>query len=215
MATILPLVAMARLPIEGQVKTRLAQGIGEARACAIYRACVEHLVGQLLTLPPPAHPVLAIADAEGVPQARRWLGSSIDLWQQPQGPLGDRLQAVFDRSAREGWAGAIVLATDTPDLDTAILSQALSALQSHDAVIGPAHDGGYYLLGLRRCPPAFFSRVPWSSDQVLSTTLERLSSLGWSCMQLAPLADLDTAEDLKAWRSRCPDPPEDLRILQG
>lgn len=215
MSPALPLVLMARLPIPGQVKTRLAESIGAGQACAIYRACVEHAVEQIRQVPSPAQAVVAVADPGGLDQARRWLGPDLTLWQQQGDDLSARLQSVFDRAARERCAGAIVLASDTPELSTELLCEAAAALETHQAVIGPATDGGYYLLGLRRCPPAFFSHMPWSTERVLSETEYRLRTLGWSCRSLAPLADLDTAQDLRGWRERWPDPPERLRALSS
>ena len=90
----------------------------------------------------------------------------------------------------------MALGTDVPGLPRAHLEAARAALEGHDAVLGPAEDGGYYLIGLRRCPPGIFDGIPWSCDQTLSKTRKRLESLGMNVAESLRYFDIDRPEDL-------------------
>ena len=91
---------------------------------------------------------------------------------------------------------ALLIGTDAPALDAAVLREAASALQTHDAVFVPAHDGGYALVGLRRPAPQLFTEMPWSTADVMARTRERLRTIGLRHAELAPLHDIDTPADL-------------------
>ena len=192
----------ARFPRRGAVKTRLAASVGEHRALALHRAMARH----------------AIAVAGRVSDARRvvWTAgprsSSLfagvpvrELRRQPPGDLGLRMRHALDAHLREGRPG-IVIGTDCPALDPTRLEAALAALTAHDVVLGPATDGGYYLIGLSRRAPGLFRGVAWGSHGVLASTLVRVRQAGLSLAMLEPLTDIDEAADLHA----LPDP---LRIM--
>lgn len=212
------LALMARLPIPGQVKTRLAATLGEDEACAIYQACAERAATEIASIQRiggsmTTRPVVPIADERGVEPARAWLGDRVEIWQQAGGGLTDRLVDVFRRSEREGAAATVVLASDTPDLDRHRLRRACRALARSAAVIGPAPDGGFYLLGLRRLPRGLLDDLPWSTPDVLATLRERLRAHAVHDITLPSLPDLDDEADLARWRSEHPNPPFALRAL--
>ena len=123
--------------------------------------------------------------------------------------LGERLQRSFALAFDRGARRVVVCGSDVPDLTSRALQYSLQALTSSDAVLGPALDGGFYLLGLARSPPAsLFADVPWSTSAVLATMQCRAAEAG---LRVAPLSllpslcDIDTVEDLLAWRARTPE----------
>jgi len=114
---------------------------------------------------------------------------------QGDGDLGARLERVF----RDGLAtapAAIAVGADSPLLTSAHLQQAMQALANHDAVIGPCPDGGFYLLALRACPQGLLSGLPWSTPETAEATKRRLNARGFSLLELEPLFDVDTPDDL-------------------
>jgi hypothetical protein len=110
--------------------------------------------------------------------------------------LGERLEQAFEEMLSGSADRAIVVGTDCPELDVRLLDQALGALDEAEVVLGPTHDGGYYLVGLSRRAPAIFRGIPWSTDQVLPQTLDRAREGGLTRTLLPQLPDLDTPEDL-------------------
>jgi rSAM/selenodomain-associated transferase 1 len=196
------LLIFARHPVLGQVKTRLAQGVGPEQALAVYRellartrAAADGLAATKtlwLTGDPPAGP--AFEDWPGYAQRP-----------QPVGDLGERMHQAFAAAFEAGAAAAVIIGTDCPDLRTEHLNTAFHQLAHHDVVVGPALDGGYYLLGLRVLVPDFFVDKPWSTAAVLAATLADADRLGLRVAHLPALADVDTADDLAAWRARVAD----------
>jgi rSAM/selenodomain-associated transferase 1 len=122
--------------------------------------------------------------------------AGLTLTEQGDGDLGQRMHRAFER-VLASQACAIVIGTDAPALDAGYLREAATTLQAHDAVIGPAVDGGYALLGLRRPAAALFDGIDWSTPRVLAQTRERLRRLGLTWAELAPLHDIDEPADLR------------------
>lgn len=190
-------MVFARAPVPGRTKTRLIPALGEQGAAQLHARLIER--------------TLATASAAEGAAVSLWCTPSVDdpclqacgrtygipLHLQCGTGLGQRMLYAFDRALqRRPWA--IVLGTDCPQLQTADLQQAIAILQSgKDAVIGPAYDGGYYLLGIRRTAAALFEDVPWGSNRVGSVTRQRLNELGWSWSSVTRRHDLDRPEDLR------------------
>ena len=190
------LLIFAKEPRPGQVKTRLAAEIGADEAARIYQEMGKRIVDQLrgggyrsIVCFDPPDAFSALAD---------WLGpQGLEFLPQVEGGLGTRLEAAF----REGFGRAtavVVVGTDAPDVDSEVVEEAFRKLKEADLVLGPATDGGYYLLGLRSEAPELFQQIPWSTPAVLAATLERAKTLGLSIATLPPLPDVDTLEDLEA-----------------
>ncbi len=191
-----------RNPEKGAVKTRLAATVGDEEALRIYLFLAEKTR-------------LAVRDT---PEVRRWtLYSSFvpehDEWDplffekktQTPGDLGERLKNAFRAAFEDGARQVVVVGTDCPDLSPELLDEAFGALDSGDpVVIGPAFDGGYYLLGTNDFFPELFDGIAWSTDRVLQQTLQRAAALGKSCRLLPTLRDVDTEEDWKDFRARDP-----------
>jgi rSAM/selenodomain-associated transferase 1 len=112
--------------------------------------------------------------------------------------LGSRMNQAFETLFAQGYTHGLIVGTDTPSLPLERFQQALAALESHDLVLGPALDGGYYLIGLNRPIPGLFTEIPWSTEQVLALTQEKAGALGLKTALLAPWRDVDTIDDLQA-----------------
>jgi len=184
---------LARAPEPGRVKTRLIPALGEEGACDLQRILVEHA----LALP-----------AEGFCERFLWLDDGPDedlevlaarhdwtVMEQPVGDLGERMRRIAALGLADSDA-VVLIGNDCPALDGTYLQAACQALAEHEVVLGPAVDGGYVLLGLRRVDPLLFECLPWGTDQVLALTCERLQRLGWPHELLPVLWDVDRPEDL-------------------
>jgi uncharacterized protein len=190
------LCVFAKPPQAGHVKTRLAAAIGGERAAALARAFFEDTWSAATSLPW-ARAVLATTE----PASSEWDGGGLaPVWAQGGGDLGDRLERVLRRALRETPA-ALAIGTDTPGLPPTLLSQARSALRDADAVLGPCEDGGFYLLGLRRCPPGLLRELPWSVAETFARTLSRLRERGLRTAVIAPWFDVDRPADLACLRA--------------
>ena len=180
----------AKPPLPGTAKTRLAASIGEGPAAELAAAFLEDTwsaVGRLEW----AQPVLAVTDEA----AFRFWPADVPRWPQGGGDLGLRLERVLGRALERGHP-ALAVGADTPGLPTRLLEQARAALERADAVLGPAEDGGFYLLGMRVCPAGALAELPWSEPRTFSATLVRLRELGLQVAVLEPWFDVDRLEDL-------------------
>jgi rSAM/selenodomain-associated transferase 1 len=188
-------IVMAKAPVAGFAKTRLAAALGEERAVAVAERLLLHAVAQavaagigpvdLCCAPDRAHPAFA-----------RHAGTAgLQLSDQGAGDLGARMARAFERSLGGGRC-ALMMGTDAPALDAAMLARAARALADADAVFVPALDGGYALIGLRRPAPSLFADMRWSTPTVMARTRERLASAGLRHIELPAVADIDEAADL-------------------
>jgi rSAM/selenodomain-associated transferase 1 len=132
-------------------------------------------------------------------QMQNWLGDEVTYCSQALGTLGDRLLTAFRQNLDRGRPGAIAIGSDCPALGAEHLAAALAALQRADVVIGPATDGGYYLIGLSHPEPALFDAIAWGTDQVLAQTLAAAQAQGLTVELLVPLTDVDRPADLPQW----------------
>ncbi len=190
----------ARYPIPGQAKTRLIPALGAEGAAQLYRQLAEHTVGQARVLQRQRGITVMLwyTGAENATM-RGWLGDGLVYHPQPQGDLGDRLTAAFQTAFQEGYRAAIAIGTDCPQLDAATLEQGFLALQPYPLVLGPASDGGYYLIGLRQLVPSLFQGIAWSTASVLAQTVAQAAQAGLTPAYLPTLTDIDTPEDLELW----------------
>ncbi|MEM1449059.1 MAG: TIGR04282 family arsenosugar biosynthesis glycosyltransferase [Planctomycetota bacterium] len=189
------LVVLAKEPRPGVSKTRLAAEVGEEAAALLARALVEDTLDLARAAPADAR-IVTYAPADAGPwfeRARSWAA----VVPQPEGGLGDRMRAAA-RAAFEDGAGRVVLiGTDAPHVPPTRIREAFDALDEVDVCLGPATDGGYYLIGLAADRSAPFEDVPWSTDEVLQVTRQRCRAAGLSVAELAAETDLD---DLAAVR---------------
>jgi rSAM/selenodomain-associated transferase 1 len=202
------LVVFARAPERGRVKTRLAAAVGDGAALACYRALGAAVVTAVQG--PAWRTIVAHTPADAAPALAAWLdpqaAGTLAFAPQADGDLGARMRAAVAEAAAAGAPRVVVIGTDCPDVDAAVVAEALAALDAADVVLGPALDGGYYLVGVRapieRACAALFEGVPWSAPDTLAVTLARVAAAGLSVAQLAPRRDVDTVDDWEWWRGR-------------
>ena len=196
------IVTFARAPELGRVKTRLASELGARAALAAYhelgRVCWQAVLAARSALG--CRTLVAFTPAPAEQAMRDWLPGADAYLAQPEGDLGRRMLAAIAAALGGGAQRVVLIGTDCPMLSPQLIAEALAALDDVDVVIGPATDGGYYLVGMSRAHAALFADVPWSSHLTLSITLERAATAGLRVAQLAPLSDVDTADDWRAWR---------------
>jgi rSAM/selenodomain-associated transferase 1 len=195
------LIIFARYPEPGQVKTRLIPALGAEGAARVYREMAEHTLNQAKKAAQTKGIALQLWFTGGDRETlRQWLGPDLTYSPQPEGDLGDRLTFAFQSAFQAKYQTAIAIGTDCPSLDTAFLLQAFKALDNHDVVLGPATDGGYYLIGLQRPRPELFLNIAWSTADVLRQTEAVADGLGLTRYHLPSLTDVDNPEDLELWR---------------
>jgi hypothetical protein len=186
-------------PRAGLVKTRLAESIGAHEAAALYRTMGRRVVERCLD-PGRHRTVIWFTPAEEEPNVRAWLlPLEVDEFlDQREAGLDARLSAAFERHFSEGAERVVVIGSDSPDVDASLIHRAFEALSEHDVVIGPARDGGFYLIGLRFPVSDLFRHVTWSTDLVLRQTMLNAARLGLSATFLPELRDVDTVADAHA-----------------
>lgn len=190
------LVVLAREPVPGKVKSRLARDTSFERAAALYRAFTLDTLEMCSRVPGVKRWIAYTPDDAGDVFAS--LGGG-DFQRVPQGggDLGDRLLRCFDLLFEEGCERVVVLGSDAPTLPPAVVSGAFQALEGKDVVIGPCPDGGYYLLGLARPLPAILEGISWGTEKVFAQTIRRVKEEGWSLAMLPPWYDVDTIAELR------------------
>ncbi|HET7875034.1 MAG TPA: TIGR04282 family arsenosugar biosynthesis glycosyltransferase [Methylomirabilota bacterium] len=194
------LAIMAKVPRAGEVKTRLCPPLTAAEAAEIYRCFLLDKIEQVRGLPG-VTPAIAYAP----PEERRVFEDLAPGWVlvAQRGPdLGSRLDHAFEDLLALGHQGVVMIDSDTPSLPREYLAEAVARLTSPgvDLILGPSEDGGYYLIGLRAPQPELFSRMAWSTPDVLPETLRRARALGLRPALLPPWFDVDTGEDLERLR---------------
>lgn len=184
---------LAKAPRAGFVKTRLARDVGEDRAVQVYRLVGEKVASSVAR----RYPMEIWYDpADALEEMRSWLGDH-SFHAQESGDLGARLRHAFEVHFADSSLPAMAIGADAPDLGASTIDAATRALENAPVVLGPALDGGYYLLGLTRPHPELFEDIPWSSPDVFQVTLDICKQLHLEVVKLRTLRDLDTADDLE------------------
>ncbi|MFN8544505.1 MAG: TIGR04282 family arsenosugar biosynthesis glycosyltransferase [Candidatus Binatia bacterium] len=190
------LCVFAKPPMPGRVKTRLVPALGVEGAAHLAHAVLCDTWSSARALPW-ASPILATTHV--FPPALRPAPDAV-VWMQGSGDLGRRIERILARALGR-FPFAIALGADTPGLPVRFLEEARVALGSADAVVGPTEDGGFYLLGLRRCPRGLLAGLPWSDRDTCARTLERLRARGLITVVLDSWFDIDRPEDLDRLRA--------------
>ena len=197
------LVIFARLPVPGRAKTRLIPALGAEGAARLQDVMTRHTLAEAAGVADLADVEVRFTGGDAAAMAERY-GDAVAYLPQGDGDLGDRLAratAAVPAAAREAPSPVVVIGTDCPGLTTGLLRAAFDALDDHDVVLGPAADGGYYLIGLRRPAPALFAGVAWSTDRVLAQTRSAAERAGLGVALLPTLSDVDVPADLPAARA--------------
>lgn len=181
---------LVKAPRAGEVKTRLAPAVGPEGAARLARAFFQDTLTMVRGLDR-GRVAVAVAGDPGALD----LPGDVEVWPQGTGDLGDRMERVLLR-ALGGGGRALLVGTDSPGLPPRVVETARATLVTHDAVLGPTDDGGFYLIGLRRGAPGLLAGLPWSRSDTLVSTEARLRQTGLSVSLAAPWFDVDVPEDL-------------------
>jgi rSAM/selenodomain-associated transferase 1 len=188
-------------PEQTTVKSRLAEAVGVKMAQELYRNFVLDMLDTLSDVTMEGRHDLKVCfhPPKAGPDIRAWLGDACDYEPQQGNDLGERMQNAFQSSFASGYRRVLLLGSDAPDLTSEIITEGLSRLTTHAAVIGPAGDGGYYLLGFQSQTflPAIFSGMPWSTGEVYARTREVFRRTHTNVFVLPTWRDIDTLSDLQ------------------
>ena len=193
------LAVFVKEPRPGAVKSRLAAALGAEAAAEVYRAIAEEAMRRTAPRRDEYDRIVAFDPPSAGAAIGEWLGVTAGaLLRQPTGDIGLRMERVFDELFRRGARRVARIGTDVPALSYEDVQDALESLDEHDVALGPATDGGYYLIALKGPEPELFRGIRWSSPDVLTGTLERAARRGLSVRVLRTIGDVDTVEDLAA-----------------
>lgn len=206
------LLLMARAPVAGHAKTRLIPALGAQGAALLQAYLIERQLQQAQSIELASLQLWVAGECHHPLFKQLQQCHDFSLHCQQGKDLGERMAHAL-ASALEEATYAILFGSDIPELDDKVLQQACLAMdEGMDAVVVPAEDGGYTLLGVRCIDPTLFNGIEWGSERVMAQTRERLRRLGWRWVELSPLWDLDRPQDLKRF-SRLPDLPDSVKEL--
>lgn len=196
------LIVFAREPVPGRVKTRLAAVVGDIAAAEAYASMLENVLRNCRKLSDVETTVFWDCDEASLPLLESRYGCRSKM--QSGGDLGQRLQAAFAETLGTGCDHCCIIGSDSPDLPRAYIQEAFNLLATSqtEAVFGPTHDGGYYLLGLSRLWPQLFENIGWSTPQTLRQSLAAAEQAGIRAALLPKWHDIDTLDDLNEYRAR-------------
>jgi rSAM/selenodomain-associated transferase 2/rSAM/selenodomain-associated transferase 1 len=200
------LIIFTRYPEPGTTKSRMIPALGAAGAADLQRQMTQHLVAKVTTLIE-QQPLAVEIRFEGGSQAlmRDWLGPSFSYRDQGRGNIGRRMERALADGFQAGYSAIVIIGSDIPDISNAIILQAFKALQKNRLVLGPADDGGYYLIGMHiadahRALSELFEAVNWGTNSVFSQTIAAAKRLGMSYVLLDTLKDVDHPRDIEIWK---------------
>ena len=194
------LIIFTRYPEPGKTKTRLIPALGAEGAANIGRKMTEHTLNHVKDLQSLRLIAIAVYFTGGNTQLmQQWLGNDVRYQCQGEGDLGSRMALAFASAFEEGSKSVVIIGTDCPSLKPKLMGDAFQELSQHDLVLGPAQDGGYYLIGLRRLIPELFTGISWGTSEVLQQTVTIGKQLDLAIAYLPTLADVDRPEDLSVW----------------
>lgn len=189
-------IVFLKAPRPGFVKTRIAAQLDAEAAVAIYQVLVGMTLSRLIGR---TDVELRYAPDDAALELGCWRRPGWNVRPQGEGDLGDRMSRATEDAFAEGVKSVVILGADCPEFGATDIDAAFDALGGHDVVLGPATDGGYWLVGLIRPLPALFRDVPWSSDRVFETTRQRALDSKLRVAELRRLRDIDTLEDWRTW----------------
>ncbi|HHP7244888.1 MAG TPA: TIGR04283 family arsenosugar biosynthesis glycosyltransferase [Elainellaceae cyanobacterium] len=200
MPTTARLIVFTRYPEPGKTKTRLIPALGAEGAANLQRQMTEHTMQQIQLVLCQCSVGVEVRFSGGDQYLMAdWLGEARSYHSQGDGDLGCRMEAAFRSAFDAGMTRVVMIGIDCPWVNADILMRAFDALRSHDVVLGPATDGGYYLIGLRCLIPELFRDIPWSTDKVFQQSMDIAHRQGRAIAILDSLTDVDRPEDLWVW----------------
>ncbi|MDF0556621.1 TIGR04282 family arsenosugar biosynthesis glycosyltransferase [Kamptonema sp. UHCC 0994] len=190
------LIIFTRYPEPGKTKTRLIPMLGIEGAAKLHRQLTEGTIWQAKQLLIHEFCIEVYFTGGTKKLMLEWLGNEIIYENQVTGNLGEKMAAAFQISFNSGMEKVVLIGTDCPNLNADLMAKAFEELDGHDLVFGPALDGGYYLIGLRRFVPEIFRGINWGTAEVLGQSVAIAQNLNLAIAYLPPLADIDRPEDL-------------------
>jgi rSAM/selenodomain-associated transferase 1 len=187
------LIIFARNPVQGKVKTRLAEGIGDDEALRIYHQLLDFTIEEASKVS--AEKTLYYSDF--VPEEP--LNNDFSIALQTGEDLGERMKNAFSEGFKQGYGRIILIGSDTFEINSSDIQKAFFMLNEKDTVIGPATDGGYYLIGLKAPFEPIFANKPWSTNVIFKRTYLELMLYNKSIALLEEKSDIDTQEDLEEY----------------
>jgi len=191
------IMIFVRNPELGKVKTRLAKTIGNEKALHIYNLLLDHTNNVVKRV----NTDKAVFYSDYINSNDQWKNDGFLQLMQKGNELGEKMTNAFLKAFNLGYKKVIIIGSDCFDLDENIINQAFANLNDDEVVLGPAKDGGYYLLGMKAFYPSLFRNKAWSTESVLSDTLLDISKLNISFKLLPTLSDIDEEKDLKQYRN--------------
>lgn len=188
------LIVFVKNPEMGRVKTRLAADIGDTEALHIYQKLTAHTRCEASEVKADRQ----VWYSEFIDEKDQWNSSLFAKRLQPDGNLGKKMKCAFASGFNSGYGKVVLIGSDCPTILTRHIEEAFEKLESHDTVLGPSSDGGYYLIGLKKLKTSLFKDKPWSSSELYEQTLNELRDSGLSYCKLEELNDIDTADDLES-----------------
>ncbi|MBT8234168.1 MAG: glycosyltransferase [Saprospiraceae bacterium] len=188
------LIIFIKNPELGRCKTRLAATVGDEKALEVYKNLLAHTRRVTCDIDVSRY----LFYDKNINPNDDWKDSLFIKSVQSNGDLGDRMQNAFD-TVLNTHDKVIIIGSDCPELNSSVLDKAFNALEENDLVIGPTHDGGYYLLGMKKASPFLFNEMEWSVDSVFNSTVERIKKENKTYFVLETLSDLDNEDDLKGF----------------
>jgi rSAM/selenodomain-associated transferase 1 len=194
-------ILFVKLPGPGKVKSRLAREMDDALVRRLYECMVLDTIDMLEQANVPFRICFDPPDAQE--RVQQWLGHAYAYMPQNGEDLGERMERAFISVFSEGVEEALLIGSDIPSLNAAMINEAFQSLSFRDAVIGPANDGGYYLIGFKKSAfaPALFRSMTWSTKMVFRETVARLEKASLAVHRLPELTDIDTLRDVEAFLS--------------
>lgn len=183
------LIVFLKNPDSENVKTRLAKDTGRELARKVYEKLIKHTLDESFSSEAKVH----LFFSGGIPEDKKFGDAA--FFTQTGEHLGERMKNAFQDVFNRGFKKAVIIGSDCPEISGGHINQALSVLDIADVVIGPADDGGYYLLGMKTLHHALFENKNWSTDSVLTDTIADFRALGLNYVQLPAMTDIDTIED--------------------
>ncbi len=196
------LILFTRYPEPGKTKTRLIPVLGPHGAADLQKQMTEHVLARTTAFVGDRRVDMEVRHEGGNRGLmEKWLGSHISYRSQGRGDVGTRMAKAFSQAFNQGKKRVVIVGSDCPGINEATVRTAFDLLDQFDLVLGPANDGGYYLIGLRQEKPQLFEDVPWGTAEVGARTLEIAIQLGLRWVKVEPLDDVDRAEDIEVWES--------------
>ena len=190
------LIIFIKYPEPGKVKTRLAHDIGESEAARIYSVMAESII-EKTSDSSNYSTIIFYNPPEKEDEIKEWINKKeVQYMPQAGNILGDKISNAFEKVFSTGTDKAVIIGSDCIDVDKETISTAIKLLEHNDVILGPAEDGGYYLLGLNKYVPGIFQDIEWSTENVLKQTIERISENNLKFNLLKTLKDIDTVDDL-------------------